>query len=138
MYEMTHSWPHRAVQASFGLSVGFGASETVHTLEEVTECARGWMVARAEAGLPFLTGTFSAQRLVYAYPSDGAWVGGVEDSVLFTGAPALYNASQDADCAEMLVDLASRIAHQLGQLRFIVFVNGTANVFARRGVQLPE
>lgn len=125
------------MQASFGLSVGFGASETVHTLDEAVVCAGDWMLSRARAGLPFLTGTFSIQRLVYAYPSGHTWVGGSEDSVLFTGAPALYNASQAADSEELLIDLASHVADRLGQIRFIVFVGGVAKVFARDGAELP-
>ncbi len=138
MFSMTHAWPHAQAQASFGLVSGFGASGKTHTMEEMLACTCEWMLTRSRAGKPFLTGTCSIQTLVYAYPSGGEWAGGVEDAVVFSGAPALYNNSQSADVRDMLIDLAQAVAERLGQSRFIIFVNGEAQVFARDGAEIPQ
>jgi hypothetical protein len=95
------------------------------------------MLTRGEAGKPFVTGTFSIQRLVYAYQSDGVWYTGDEDALVFSGSPALYNNSQGADVVEMLESLAFSIADRLEQSRIILFVAGEARVYERNGAWIP-
>ncbi len=113
----------RAFAITVGTQEGYGDSAKKHTLIEVVEAAKSWMMERAALGKSFITGTFTPGEVVYAWPEgDGKAGGGSEPNAVFQGevTPLYGSHLANEEVEGMLNDLASHLGEKMGQTRVYV------------------
>lgn len=123
-----------------GTQKGYGSSKT-HTVQEVEEACQDWMAERAASGQPFITGTVTTGKVVYAWPEGEGKAGrGSETVALFCGVVStLYNAAMsDQEVSDLLTDLAEFLAERFGQTRvYVEYIDKTWVVERSEGESTP-
>ena len=114
----------RSFAITLGLSEGYGRLDRQHTRQEVIDATLEYMKRRVASGMPYLSGTVSAEgTVVYAYSNaPGNAGGGSEDTVVFFGeVSVIYNPDLlDEDAKDILNEMAAHLGCILGQTRVYV------------------
>ena len=131
----------RKVRRSFaitaGLREGYTGGALVHDLSEAVAVVHQWMRVRAIVGLPFLTGSFTQEVLVYTWK--GATEGNdmPEPAAIFHG--KVYNSDlPDERVIQMLTELASHLGRTLRQTRVYVTYHDWAWVMLAKSEFSPR
>jgi hypothetical protein len=121
-----------------GLQEGYGDNGRIHEPGEAAALIADFLKGKAVAGEPFLTGSVSANHVVYAWGGDEPGCGS-EPQIEYSGNKnPLYNSQMsDEDIWEFLDELAAHLGAALGQTRVYVEYDGALEVLQAEGQSTP-
>ena len=130
----------RQFQIVIGLKEGYG-SAVVHSIADVEDVIRDWMVAKMAGRLPTITGGILIPgTTIYAWNSSATGiVANSEETALFVGEiNPLYNAGLSDELAiASLRDLAETIGTELNQTRMYVSYRDEVRIYENDGQAHP-
>ncbi len=105
-----------------GLREGYRPDGVIHHCVEARQAVLRWVMARARAEQPYLTGIITEGALVYAWGSGPEANVGTEPAIMFSGEiSASFLADLPDEAVETMLDeLAEELARALGQERVYV------------------
>lgn len=129
--KMLAAGPKRSFAVTVGTRPGYDPLAVAATQAEVWTIILDWMEARAAAGKPFVTGTVTAGRVLYAWTTGR----GHEPVVTFAGEVSVVYSPNlgDSEVVVLLNELAGILADQLKQTRVYLSYREEAWVLEREG-----
>ncbi len=112
----------RSFRIVCGLREGYKQDAVVHKPEEAIDVVHEWMKQRAERGVPFLTGSFSNETLVYTWKGATDDADAPEPSIAYQGEISIaYNPGMsDEEAQALLAEIAALLGERLRQTRVYV------------------
>ena len=107
--------PKKQWQINMGLVEGYDMKAKIHTIEDIHQTFRKWIISRRKQKLPIVSGSIQAETMIYPYDEDAI----MEPSAIIKGelSPKFDKHRKDYEVVETIKNLAIAFLFAHGQNR---------------------